>query len=109
MVGESLFLEVPWRIILASFIAIILSETADTEIYQKLLQRSWFQRVLGSNLVSIPLDSLLFNIIALCRGVRTRDDGGRHFRRDCGEVYPPVRWPALWRSQNRPLDAPAAG
>jgi uncharacterized PurR-regulated membrane protein YhhQ (DUF165 family) len=64
MVLESLFLAVPWRIILASFIAIVLSETADTEVYHKLLQRSWFQRVLGSNLVSIPLDSILFNVIA---------------------------------------------
>ena len=64
MVLESLFLEVPWRIIVASFIAIVLSETADTEIYQQLLHRSWLQRVTGSNLVSIPLDSLLFNLIA---------------------------------------------
>jgi uncharacterized PurR-regulated membrane protein YhhQ (DUF165 family) len=64
MVLESLFLGVEWRIIAASFIAIVLSETADTEIYQKLLSRSWFQRVLGSNLISIPLDSLLFNVIA---------------------------------------------
>jgi uncharacterized PurR-regulated membrane protein YhhQ (DUF165 family) len=64
MVLESLFLGVEWRIIAASFIAIILSETADTEIYQKLLRRSWIQRVIGSNLISIPLDSLLFNVIA---------------------------------------------
>jgi queuosine precursor transporter len=64
MVLESLFLEVEWRIIAASFIAILLSETADTEIYHRLLQRSWLQRVIGSNLISIPLDSLLFNLIA---------------------------------------------
>ena len=64
MVLESLLLEVPWRIILASFIAIVLSEAADTEIYHQLLHRSWLQRVTGSNLVSIPLDSLLFNLIA---------------------------------------------
>ncbi|MBI9082594.1 MAG: VUT family protein [Desulfobacterales bacterium] len=64
MVLESAFLDVPWRIIVASFIAIVLSETADTEVYQKLLHRSWIQRVTGSNLVSIPLDSLLFNVIA---------------------------------------------
>ena len=64
MLCESLFMGVEWRIITASFIAIVLSETADTEIYQKLLQRPWIQRVAGSNLVSIPLDSLLFNIIA---------------------------------------------
>ena len=64
MVFESVFLGVEWRIITASFIAIVLSETADTEIYQKLLHRSWMQRVTGSNLISIPLDSLLFNFIA---------------------------------------------
>jgi uncharacterized PurR-regulated membrane protein YhhQ (DUF165 family) len=64
MVLESLLLEVPWRIIMASFIAIVLSEAADTEIYHQLLHRSWLQRVAGSNLVSIPLDSLLFNLIA---------------------------------------------
>ena len=64
MVLESLFLGVEWRIILASFIAIVLSEAADTEVYHKLLHRSWIQRVAGSNLVSIPLDSVLFNLIA---------------------------------------------
>jgi queuosine precursor transporter len=64
MVLESLFLGVQWRIITASFIAIVLSETADTEIYQKLLRRPWIQRVIGSNLISIPLDSMLFNVIA---------------------------------------------
>jgi uncharacterized PurR-regulated membrane protein YhhQ (DUF165 family) len=64
MVLESLFLGVEWRIIAASFVAIVLSETADTEVYHKLLHRSWMQRVAGSNLVSIPLDSLLFNLIA---------------------------------------------
>lgn len=64
MVLESLFLGVEWRIILASFIAIVLSETADTEIYHRLLHRRWIQRVAGSNLVSIPLDSLLFNLVA---------------------------------------------
>jgi uncharacterized PurR-regulated membrane protein YhhQ (DUF165 family) len=64
MVLESLFLGVEWRIITASFIAIVLSEAADTEIYQQLLHRSWLQRVTGSNLVSIPLDSALFNLVA---------------------------------------------
>jgi uncharacterized PurR-regulated membrane protein YhhQ (DUF165 family) len=61
---ESLLLGVSWRIILASLVAILVSETADTEIYHKLLHLSWLGRVTGSNLVSIPLDSLLFNLIA---------------------------------------------
>jgi uncharacterized PurR-regulated membrane protein YhhQ (DUF165 family) len=64
MVLESLFLGVAWRIIAASFIAIVLSETVDTEVYHKLLRRSWMRRVIGSNLISIPLDSILFNLIA---------------------------------------------
>ncbi len=64
MVLESTFLGVEWRIITASFIAIVLSETADTEVYQKLLNKPWMKRVIGSNLISIPLDSILFNIIA---------------------------------------------
>ncbi|HHP7236183.1 MAG TPA: VUT family protein [Desulfobacterales bacterium] len=64
MVLESLFLGVEWRIITASFIAIVLSETADTEVYHRLLHRTWLKRVIGSNLVSIPLDSALFNLIA---------------------------------------------
>jgi len=52
------------RIIIASVIAIILSETADTEVYQRLLAKSWWHRVLSSNAVSIPLDSVFFNLVA---------------------------------------------
>jgi uncharacterized PurR-regulated membrane protein YhhQ (DUF165 family) len=55
---------VPPRIILASVIAIVLSETADTEVYQRLLAKTWWRRVLSSNAVSIPLDSLFFNLVA---------------------------------------------
>jgi queuosine precursor transporter len=57
-------LNVDIRIIIASFVAIILSETADTEIYQRLLQKSWFVRVMGSNAVSVPLDTAIFWLIA---------------------------------------------
>jgi uncharacterized PurR-regulated membrane protein YhhQ (DUF165 family) len=56
--------QVPARIIVASVIAILIAETADTEIYQRLLAQSWWHRVLKSNAVSIPLDSLFFNIVA---------------------------------------------
>jgi uncharacterized PurR-regulated membrane protein YhhQ (DUF165 family) len=55
---------VEWRIVAASLIAIVLAETADTEIYQHFIDNTWGMRVLKSNSVSIPLDSLLFNIIA---------------------------------------------
>ena len=56
--------QVPPRIILASVVAIVLAETADTEVYQRLLAKSWWHRVLTSNAVSIPLDSLFFNLVA---------------------------------------------
>jgi hypothetical protein len=61
---ESLVLGVPYRIIIASFTAILLSETADTEVYQRLLNRSWMLKVASSNAVSIPIDTLIFNLIA---------------------------------------------
>lgn len=60
---ECVFLEVPWRIIAASFAAIILAEAADTEAYHR-IDLPWIKRVAASNAVSIPLDSLIFNGIA---------------------------------------------
>ncbi|MGF1459325.1 MAG: VUT family protein [Leptolyngbyaceae cyanobacterium] len=60
----SAVLAVPLRIIVASFLAIVLAETADTEIYQKLLRYPWLLRVAGSNAVSVPLDTLLFTLVA---------------------------------------------
>lgn len=62
--GLSVVGAVSWRIIAASVIAIVLSETADTEIYQRLLARPWLVRVVGSNLVSVPTDTFLFNTVA---------------------------------------------
>ncbi len=55
----------PWRIVGASVIAIVLSETVDTEIYQYLIKSRWLVRVVGSNAVSIPLDTVFFNLV--CR------------------------------------------
>lgn len=57
-------LGVPIRIIVASILAIVLAETADTEIYHKMLDKSWFRRVVSSNSISIPLDTVLFTGIA---------------------------------------------
>ncbi|WP_295814981.1 VUT family protein [uncultured Deinococcus sp.] len=54
----------PWRFIGASFLAILVGELADTAVYQRLIQRSWWTRVLASNAVSVPLDSVLFNLLA---------------------------------------------
>jgi queuosine precursor transporter len=63
-VVESAVIGVPGRIIAASFIAIVLSEIADTEVYHRLLTRSWLVRVMGSNAVSVPLDTIVFNTLA---------------------------------------------
>lgn len=57
----------PYRIIIASITAIVISEGADTEIYQKLISKSWIVRVTGSNLLSVPLDTILFNLLSFFR------------------------------------------
>lgn len=54
----------PLRYVAVSFLAIVASETADTEIYQRLLRRRWLVRVASSNAVSAPLDTVLFTILA---------------------------------------------
>ena len=57
-----------WRIVIASIIAEVISELIDTEVYQlwvnKMGEKSQWLRVLTSNSVSIPLDSILFSWIA---------------------------------------------
>lgn len=57
-----------WRIVLASILAEIVSEMVDTEIYQlwveRITRRFQWMRVLASNAVSLPLDSLIFVWIA---------------------------------------------
>lgn len=60
----SFVLDVPLRFILASFLAIMLAETADTEVYQRFIERRWLLRVAASNAISIPLDSTVFTVIA---------------------------------------------
>ena len=62
--GESLYLGVSWRIIGASVLAILLAEAADTEVFHRLRGHNWYKRVAGSNAVSIPLDSLIFTLVA---------------------------------------------
>jgi len=53
-----------WRIVIASIAAEIVSEFTDTEIYHlwvtRVTQRYQWARVLVSNSVSVPLDSLIF-------------------------------------------------
>jgi len=54
----------PWRFIIASFVAIALAETADTEIYHKARNKSWLTRVSMSNAVAVPLDTAVFVLLA---------------------------------------------
>jgi uncharacterized integral membrane protein (TIGR00697 family) len=53
-----------WRIVLASILAEVFSELTDTEIYHlwvtRITERYQWLRVLTSNAVSIPVDSLIF-------------------------------------------------
>lgn len=61
-------LGIVWKIALASIVAEVVSELVDTEVYHHLIDRipeRWqFGRVLGSNLISLPLDSLIFTVLA---------------------------------------------
>lgn len=72
-----------WRIVLASIVAELVSELLDTEIYQAWVEhvtrRYQWTRVLVSNSVSVPVDSLVF-----CWGA-------------FGGVLPaPVVWSIFW-------------
>ena len=53
-----------WRIVLASIAAEVLAELTDTEVYHlwvtRVTRRYQWARVLFSNAISVPLDSLLF-------------------------------------------------
>ena len=54
-----------WRIVIASIAAMLVSELADTQVYQWFVNRSrrrQWARVLVSNAVSIPLDNLVFAV-----------------------------------------------
>lgn len=57
-----------WRIVIASIVAEIVSELLDTEVYHwwvtKISKRHQWMRVLTSNGVSIPVDSLIFCWVA---------------------------------------------
>ncbi len=57
-----------WRIVVASIVAEVVSELLDTEIYHlwvtRVTTRYQWARVLTSNAVSVPVDSLIFAWIA---------------------------------------------
>lgn len=60
----SAYLGISLRFLLAGFLAIVIAEAADTEVYQRFIGRRWLTRVATSNAVSIPLDSVTFTLIA---------------------------------------------
>jgi uncharacterized integral membrane protein (TIGR00697 family) len=53
-----------WRIVIASIVAEVFSEMIDTEVYHlwesRITKRYQWMRVMSSNAVSIPVDSLIF-------------------------------------------------
>lgn len=62
-----------WRIVFASIIAEVISELIDTEIYSAWVRRfgdrNQWGRVLASNGVALPIDSVLFAVIAFAGAV----------------------------------------
>ncbi|GHA73991.1 hypothetical protein GCM10009007_13950 [Formosimonas limnophila] len=71
----AVYLNTPERFIAASFIAILVGELADTAMYQRLTRHSWLTRALSSNAISIPLDTLLFNLLAFYGDMTNTDIG----------------------------------
>ena len=69
----SIILDIPIRFIVASFLAIMLSELTDTAVFERLRERSWAIRVLASNAVSVPVDSVVMTMIAFL-GVMTGEE-----------------------------------
>jgi uncharacterized PurR-regulated membrane protein YhhQ (DUF165 family) len=72
-VVAAIWLDTPMRFIGASFLAILVSELADTAVYQRLIHRSWWTRVLASNAVSVPLDSVIFTLLAFYGDMSNRE------------------------------------
>lgn len=57
-----------WRIVVASIVAEVVSELMDTEVYHwfvtKITRRWQWLRVLVSNAISVPIDNIIFVLIA---------------------------------------------
>lgn len=60
----NLILGVVPRVVGASILAEMVSELIDTEIYHRIKHLAPWKRVLGSNAVSLPIDSLIFVSVA---------------------------------------------
>lgn len=54
----------PLRYVVVSFLSIVVAETADTEVFQRLKSRRWITRVATSNAISAPLDTVIFTLLA---------------------------------------------
>lgn len=57
-----------WRIVVASILAEVIAELIDTEVYRlwvsRFKHRYQWGRVLSSNVISVPIDSLIFVLVA---------------------------------------------
>ena len=57
-----------WRIVIASILAEVIAELIDTEMYRlwekKFVERFQWGRVLFSNSISVPIDSVVFSLVA---------------------------------------------
>ncbi len=60
----NLILGVVPRIVGASILAEMISELLDTEVYHRIKHLAPWKRVLGSNAISLPIDSLIFVSVA---------------------------------------------
>lgn len=63
------------RFLLASFTAILLGGLADTAVFQRLRAHGWHARVLASNAISVPLDSMAFTLLAFAGVMSVYDMG----------------------------------
>ncbi len=63
-IAVSYWLDVPSRFIFASFLSITASELADTAVFHRLKHKKFATRILSSNALSVPLDSILFTFLA---------------------------------------------
>lgn len=64
----ALVLNPVWRIVIASILAEVIAELIDTEVYrlwvERVTRRHQWARVLVSNAISVPLDSVIFVVVA---------------------------------------------
>ncbi len=60
----ALSLGTPLRYVAVSFLAIVVSDSANTEVYHRLLRLRWVARVASSNAVAAPLDTIVFTTLA---------------------------------------------